>query len=222
MTTQNKIPSIHVRDLAALMATQGSCPHRVWHGSRHHDLMRSSTAIDADPKHASRVRGIAADLEGQVSEVYPALRNAFEVSGSRSGARLKGRPDIITRSADGLVTVYEVQDGEPDPADELTVKLCMYLLPKSNNGRWRGSNPAGCVLYPDGSGKHIAADEVDTAFAESVAAVMRQLASADPAPRVPSAGECARCPLTAEECAERVEAVGGAALSGQHDLQETC
>ena len=198
-------PTTHIRDLAALMATQCSCPHRIWHGSRHSDPIKSTTVIDADPTHASRVRRIAADLENDVAEVYSALRNAFEVSGSRSGARLKGRPDIITRSADGLVAVYDVQDGEAGPADELIVKLCMYLLPRSNNGRWRGSNPAGCVLYPDGSEKHIAADEIDAAFADRVATVMRQIASDEPAPYRPSATECGRCPLTAEHCSERVE-----------------
>ena len=222
MTIRNITSTTHVRDLAALMATKSTCPHRLWHGSRHPDLMKSTTAIDADPTYASRVRRIATDLENELAEVYPALRNAFEVSGSRSGARLKGRPDIITRRADGIVTVYDVRDGEPGPADDLMIKLCMFLLPRSNNGRWRGSSPAGCVLYPDGSEKRIASDEIDTAFGESVAAMMRQLASDGPAPRVPSSGECARCPLTAEECAERVETVGGPALNAQSDLQETC
>ena len=205
LTTQSNVSTTHVQDLARLMATDGMCPHRVWHTSRHPGPMRTSTATDADPAHASRVRKLAGDLEDEVAEVYPALRNAFEVSGSRSGARLKGRPDIIIRDSDGLVTVYDVQEHEPDPADELVVKLCMFLLPRSNNGRWRGSQPSGCVLYPDGSGKHIEADEIDAGFIESVAVAMRQLASDEPAPRVPSAAECGRCPLTAEECSDRVE-----------------
>lgn len=204
MTTRSNISTTHIRDLAELMAARDSCPHRLWHTLRQPAMMRGGP-VDADPAHASRVRQLAAELEGQIAEVYPALRNAFEVSGSRSGARLKGRPDIITRTAEGDVTVYEVSDGEPALADELVVKLAMYLLPRSNAGRWRGSLPSGCVLYPDGSEKRIEAGAVDDTFAERVAVVMRQLASDDPAPRVPSAAECGRCTLTTEECSDRVE-----------------
>ena len=119
------------------------------------------TTIDADPAHASLVRRLATDLEqGGVSRVYPALRNAFEASGSRSGARVKGRPDIITRNSDGDVTVYDVLDGEPTPEDVQRVMLYMYLLPRSNHGRWRGSRPEGSVLHPDGSERRIEANEV--------------------------------------------------------------
>ena len=135
-------------------------------------------------------------------EVYPSLRNGFEAVGSRSGARLKGRPDIITRNQDGEVTVYDVRDREPTAEDILRVKLTMYLLPRSNHGRWRRSAPSGRVLRPDGTEHRIDAGEIDGEFIERVAAVMRQLVSPEPAVRVPGASECGRCVLTSSECAE--------------------
>lgn len=221
MTTRSNISTTHIRDLAELMAARDSCPHRLWHTLRQPSIMRGGP-IDSDPAHASRVRQLAASLEVEGVRVYPALRNAFEVSGSRSGARLKGRPDIITRTAEGDVTVYEVSDGEPALADELVVKLAMYLLPRSNAGRWRGSQPSGCVIHPDGSEKRIEANAIDDAFAERVAVVMRQLASDDPAPQVPGAAECGRCPLTADECERRVDAENGLPLDGPGDLLNSC
>ena len=222
LITQNSIHTTHIRDLAELMAARDSCPHRLWHALRQPSMMRGGP-IDSDHSHASRARQVAAGLEEEIAEVYPALHNAFEVSGSRSGARLKGRPDIITRTADGDVTVYEVPDEEPALADELVVKLAMYLLPRSNAGRWRGSSPAGCVIYPDGSEKRIEVDAIDDTFAESVASVMRQLVSDDPAPRVPSADECGRCPLTAEACRDRVDVEAGRITKGrQSNLHDAC
>ena len=123
--------------------------------------MRSPT----QPRRTSLLSETASRLEEQGQDVYPSLRNAFESRGSRSGARVTGRPDLITRSSDGTVTVYDVRDGESTEGDDLQVRLYMYLLPRSNNGRWLGSRPDGCVLHPDGSEKRIEADEVDGKFA---------------------------------------------------------
>ena len=159
--------------------------------------------IERDPKRTSLIRKTAADLEERGHDVYPSLRNAFEAMGSRSGARLKGRPDLIVRGTDGAVTVYDVREGEPCDADELQVRLYMYPLPRSNQGLWRGSRPAGRVLYVDGTERRIEAHEVDENFVERVAAVMRQIASDEPAAHVPSAKECGRCVLTSSDCSKR-------------------
>ena len=101
--------------------------------------------------------------------------------------------------------MYDVRDGEPCEADDLQVRLHMYLLPRSNHGLWRGSKPAGRILYIDGTERLIDTEEVDEEFIERVAAVMRQIASDEPAGYRPSAAECGRCPLTSSDCSERVE-----------------
>ena len=103
------------------------------------------------------------------------------------------------------------------------VKLTMYLLPRSNHGRWRRSVPSGCVLRPDGTEHRIDADEIDGEFAERVAGVMRQLASPEPAVRVPGASECGRCVLTSSECAERIEPGTGHSVNGsQSRIPDAC
>ena len=215
MIPEKKTSSTRVSDVARLMASDSSCAHSVWYRSRYSGSLRANEnghgPLDHDPRRTSLTHRTAARLEERGDDVYPSLRNAFEAQGSRSGARVTGRPDLITRGTDGTVTVYDVRDGEPCEADELQVRLYMYLLPRSNHGRWRGTRPAGCVLYADGTERLIEADEVDDEFAERVATVMRQIASDEPAGHRPSAKECGRCPLTSEHCSERVESGPGSA-----------
>ena len=227
MTTETKIPSTSVSDVARLMADDRSCPHSVWFLSRHSSSLRTNDngrdPIARDPRRTSLIRKTAASLEESGHDVYPSLRNAFESRGSRSGARLKGRPDLIVRGADGAVTVYDVREGNPCEADELQVRLYMYLLPRSSHGLWRGSRPSGRVLYVDGTERVIDADEIDDAFVERAAVVMRQIASDEPAGHRPSAEECGRCPLTAEHCTERVEGVARSAdINGTGHSPSTC
>ena len=221
MTTKEKIPSTRSADIARLMADTDSCAHSVWYESRHASTLRSRDVrpgtIDRDPRRTTLIRKTAAGLEERGHEVHPSLRNHFEARGSRTGARVDGRPDLVARNPDGQVTVYDVRDGEPHEGDELLVKLYMYLLPRSNQGRWRGARPAGRVVYPDGAERRVEAHEVDDEFACMVATVMRTIASGEPAGYSPSARECGRCPLTAEHCSERIETAPGRDVG-----QDTC
>lgn len=209
MTTEKKTPSTRIDEVARLMANPDACAHSVWFGSRHPIIPTTNDSgrgpIERNPQYTALVRKTAARLKESGDDVYPSLHNFFEARGSRSGARLKGRPSLIARSPDGTVTVYDVSDGEPSEADKLQVKLSMFLLPRSNHGRWRGSRPNGCVIYTDGTERRIAADEVDEKFVESVAAVMRQIASDEPAEHSPSSSECGNCTLTSDECSKRIE-----------------
>ena len=219
MNTEKKIASTHVSDVARLMADDTACPHSVWFRSRHSSVLWENGSdrnpIDRDPRRTSLIRKTAADLEELGYRVYPSLRNHFEARGSRSGARLKGRPDLIVRGTDGAVTVYDIRDGEPCEADDQQVRLHMYLLPRSNHGLWRKSRPAGRVLYVDGSERLIDTEEIDEEFVERVASVMRQIASDEPAGYSPSVEECGRCPLTAEHCSERIETAAGRVTNGR-------
>ena len=191
MAAETKTPSTHVTDIARLMAEDSSCARSVWYESRHASTLRSRDShpgpIDRDPRRTSlsrrppRPRGTAVGPRGEGHRVYPSLHNHFEARGSRSGARLKGRPDLIARDADVGVTINDVREGEPCEADVLQVRLYMYLLPRSSHGLWRGSLPSGRVLYVDGTERLIDPDEIDEAFVDQVAAVMRQIASDEPA-----------------------------------------
>ena len=214
MATETKTPSTHVSDLARLMADDRSCIHSVWFLSRYAGSLRlyenSREPIGRGPWRTSLIRKSATGLEECGHDVHPSLRNHFEARGSLSGTRIAGRPDLIARDPDGTVTVYDVRDDEPREGDDLQVRLYMYLLPRSNHGLWRGIRPSGRVLYVDGTERRIEAHEVDEEFVDRVAAVMRQIASDEPARHRPSAEECGRCLLTSSDCSKRVETVPGA------------
>ena len=213
MTRRKDRSSTRVSDLARLLSGDNSCLFSVWFRSWHRDYETTgdgSDQADWNARRSSLVRETAARLEQRGDDVYPAIRNGFEATGSRSGARIfSSRPDIIVRHADGSVTVYDVRSGEPGVADEALMKLYMYLLPRSNHGRWRGARPDGCVLYEDGTERRIAADEIDDEFRERVAGVMRRIVSDEPARHVPSMSECGRCVLTADDCSERIDVESG-------------
>ena len=172
--------------------------------SRSRSVVHGRDPSDGSDGHSSVVRETAGRLERRGEDVFLEFRNGFEATGSVSGARIAGRPDIIARHADGSVTVYDVRMGEPRAEDEVRVKLCMYLLPRSNQGRWRRSRMDGCVLYADGTERRIGANDIDDKFKEMVADVMRQIASDGPARYVPSVRECGRCVLTGDDCSERI------------------
>ena len=213
MTTEKKTPSTRIDDVARLMASDSACAHSVWIRSRHTIIPTTNDngrgPIERNPRCTALAGKTAARLKESGDDVYPSLHNFFEARGSRSGARLRGRPDLIARSQDGTVTVYDVSDGEASEADRLQVKLSMYLLPRSNHSRWRGSRPNGCVIYTDGTEHRIASDEIDEKFVERVATVMRKIASDEPAEHSPSSSECGNCTLTSEECSRRIEPYSG-------------
>ena len=85
--------------------------------------------------------------------------------------------------------VYDARIGDPGAADDVRLNLFMYLLPRSNDGRWRRTKPDGCVLYVDGT------DEIDEGFRERVSVVVRQIASEESARYAPGPSECGRCLL---------------------------
>ena len=154
MTIRKKRPSTHASGLAKLLAADNSCLFPVWFRSWHRDYETTGDGSDQADWNVRRslvVRETAARLEQRGDDVYLELRNGFEATGSRSGGRIVGRPDIIVRHTDGSVTVYDVRSGELGATDEVLGKLYMYLLPRSNHGLWRRARPDGCVLYDDGT-----------------------------------------------------------------------
>ena len=50
------------------------------------------------------------------------------------------------------------------------VQLYLYLLPKAQDDRWRGTKFEGVVVYADGGEKRISADSMDDAFVSRLSA----------------------------------------------------
>ena len=209
MTRRLGRPSTHVSGLAKLIAGDNSCLFSIWFKSWHRDYETSrdgSGLAEWNARHTSAVHELADRLERQGDSVHMEMQNWFEVRSSITGSIVIGKPDIIGRGPDGAATVYDVKTGRPRAADEIQVKLYMYLLPVSNHGRWRRARMDGCVVYADGTEVPIGADAIDDEFKGQVAGIMRRIVSEEPARHVPSERECGWCELTAADCSERIEA----------------
>ena len=148
---------------------------------------------------------LADRLERQGDSVHMKMQNWFEVRSSITGSIVIGKPDITGRDPDGAATVNDIKTGRPRAADEIQVKLYMYLLPVSNHGRWRRARMDGCVAYADGREVRRGADAIDEEFKGQVAGFMRRVVSEEPGRHVPSERECGWCELTAADCCERIE-----------------
>ena len=92
----------------------------------------------------------------------------------------------------------------PEPVDDVWVKLCMYLFPRSDQGRWRGSGMDGCVLNADGTERRVGVEAIQDGFRVMVADVMRQTASDEPVRYAPIVRECGRCELGGDDCSEHM------------------
>ena len=100
---------------------------------------RSSASISTE------VHETADRLEQRGDDVFPKFRNGFKVTSSVSGARIAGRPEIVAYHVDGSVTVDVSRSGEPEAADDVRDRLCMYPpaqvqprpVAREQNGRLR-------------------------------------------------------------------------------------
>ena len=115
-------PSTNVSDIARLLSDDSACPHRVWFSSRYGTHRRAvghkRGPADENSGHTLVVDETADRLEQRGDDVFPQFRNGFEATGSVSGTRIAGRPEIVVRHADGGVAVYVARTGEPEAVDE--------------------------------------------------------------------------------------------------------
>ena len=78
------------------------------------------------------IQGTADRLEQRGDDVFPKFRNGFEATGSLRRTRIAVRTEIVANHVDGSVTVDVSWSGEPEAVDQVRVKLCMFLMPRSN------------------------------------------------------------------------------------------
>ena len=117
---------------------------------------------------------------------------------------MAGKPDLIAVKG-GDAVVIDAKTGKPGPAHTVQVLTYMYAVPKALE-QYRGVEFRGHVVYPDAQ-VGIPVSAVDKKFTENLGGLIQRLAAETPARRVPSAGECRFCDITAEDCPERVEGI---------------
>ena len=138
-------------------------------------------------------------FENDGYEVFIQNQNRIRLQGQT--AMLSGVPDLIGLSGSTGVVV-DVKTGQPSPSHSTQVLMYMYALEK-HDSRFRDVSVEGRIVYSDHD-VFIPAGSVTEKFVSSLGSLMRRLSSEIPAVKVPSEQECAFCPITTEDCEERI------------------
>lgn len=201
-TKQRAEPYVWVSWLTRLLAGESSCVWSTWFRA-HHLPAKQPTDFDLGAwqvEHSAMLRKTAAEHRQQGHTVYTEGQNLFALKG-RAGT-LAGKPDIVAvRETMGLVT--DTKTGSPKASDRVQVMIYMWALPKTNPA-FAGLRFDGQVIYKTGHSV-ILAEEVDAVFIKRVGDLMTEVCREVEPSKAPSFGECRSCPLTPEDCADRVE-----------------
>ena len=149
--------------------------------------------------HTAQLNQHRTEWERQGYTVYTEGQNGFNLRGST--ATLGGKPDLIAKKRDDA-TIIDVKTGRFSPAHSIQVMVYQYAIPRSFS-QYRGVAFSGQVAYPDHV-VDIPPDAVNSEFIDRMGQLIRRLAAAQPARRVPSRSECAFCDITPADCPERV------------------
>ena len=148
--------------------------------------------------HTAQLNRHRAEWERRGYTVFTEGQNGFSLRGST--ATLGGKPDLIAKKRDDA-TIIDVKTGRSSPAHSIQVMVYQYAIPRSFR-QYRGVPFSGQVAYP-GHVVDIPPGAVDSEFIGRMGQLIRRLAAAEPARKVPSRSECAFCDITSADCPER-------------------
>ena len=208
MTRPRTNPYLYVTWIPRYLTGEKSCLFAAWFKANHQSYAKMPSDFDSakwNMEHTDLMNELVEEFEERGCEIFIERQNSFKVESARSGVVVGGTPDIIAIHPDGRTVIYDAKTGQESASHVAQVQLYMYLLPKAQDGRWRGVKFEGAVVYADGSEKRIPADSVDDAFVPRLAEFMRKMTSPMPPRRVPSLAECGWCELTKADCPDRME-----------------
>jgi hypothetical protein len=190
--------------LAKVMAGEQACEWASWFKAHFEGYEKAPSDFDAAKwkiVHTRKLRELRLERQKLGERAFLEGENQIRYT-APSGVVVVGKPDLIAVSK-GRPTVYDVKTGKQKASNEVQVLLYMYLLPQAVPA-YRGTRPAGCVVYND-SRVEIPAEAVDEAFIQNFEYFLGIIASGEPALKVPSRNECRFCDIAKSECPERVE-----------------
>ena len=195
-------PYVWATWISKLLAGESSCVWSAWFRAHHH-FAKIDTDFDMEVwqmDHTALIRRTAAAFAAEGYTVFTEHQNQFALAG-RSGT-LAGRPDVVAvRGDEGWVV--DAKTGQPRASDRVQVMLYMWALQRTNPA-YEGVRFRGRVEYKCRFGI-IEPEEVDAAFAGRVADLMKEVCGPYPPHKAPSYKECQFCPLTPDDCGDRVE-----------------
>jgi len=201
------IPYLWVTHLTGLLSGDQSCEWARWFTAHYQGFEKMPRTFDNaswKTKHTALVNEIRARMEADGAlAVYTEDQNAFQFDGR--SATVGGKPDLVGQNAELYYTVRDAKTGSQKDLDIVQVQIYIWLLPLSV-GRFKGAVIDGWVDYPNGKSIYVPTASVTPEFIAQAVDLIKRLAAATPARKVPSAGECKWCDLTTADCPERVEA----------------
>lgn len=184
-------------------AGEAACLRSLWFRA-HYNAVRVATDFDAaawQVEHAALLRKAAAEYDAEGYTVFVENQNRFTLRG-RTGT-LAGKPAIVAvKKAEGVGWVIDTKTGLPKASDRAQVMLYMWALRR--NPAYAGVRLSGRVQYK-ARYNLIAPEEVDVLFSARVAEMMKEVCGDAEPRKAPNFKECEFCPLTSEDCPDRVE-----------------
>ena len=170
MSRPKSAPYLYVTWIARPLVGEKNCLWATWFKANNQGYAKVPSDFDSarwNMEHTDLMNKLVEKLEGQDCQVFIENQNSFRVESPRSGVVISGKPDVIAVHPDGRVVIYDVKTGQESASHTAQVQLYMYLIPRAQDDRWRGTTFEGAVVYP-GREVPVAADSVDEDFVSRV------------------------------------------------------
>jgi hypothetical protein len=205
MPSVRSTPYVWVTSIAPFLAGQAFCEYRPWFIARHQGFERQPSSFNGAAwraKHAELVRKTAAWQREVNTTVLVEAQNRFLLSG-KSGTVVAGQPDLVRlRTTGALVT--DCKTGQPLDAHVGQVLCYMLLLPYTRP-EYRQQSFSGRIQYEDYA-LDLPASAVSDEFREQFRRTLGMIEREEAPVPAASQWECRYCPLTSQDCPERVDA----------------
>ena len=204
MSKRRESPYVWITWVNRLLAGEDYCEWSSWFKANYERNSYKKEPSNFDTakwhmEHTALLLKTRQKFEDDGYEVFIQNQNRIRLQGQT--AMLSGIPDLIGLSGSTAVVV-DVKTGQPSPSHSTQVLIYMYALEKYDS-RFSDFSLEGRVVYLDHD-VCIPAGSVTENFISNLGGLMRRLSSDVPAVKVPSEQECAFCPITIEDCQERI------------------
>jgi hypothetical protein len=216
MATRRTQPYVWTTWITKLLSGECSCEWATWFKAHYRDFEQASDTFDSvgwQVQHTDLLRRVREQIaaEGRYAITVEG-QNLFKLTGSVG--TLSGKPDLIAVNGNSGF-ILDAKTGQPRAADRVQILLYMWAVPRSLP-KFKNVTFDGKVCYTNGE-SIVFAQDLTPSFIQSVREMLWRVCDSTPAFKVPSAGECRYCKITAADCSERVDEAADDCPSAETD-----
>lgn len=202
LKVQRPEPYVWVSWITKILAGEASCTWSAWLRA-HYQTAKAPSKMELGTwqmDHTNMLRKAVAEYEKDGYTVFAEGQNLFTLKG-KTGT-LSGKPDVVAvKNMGGWIV--DTKTGSPKASDRIQVMIYMWAMVKTNP-EFAQIRFDGKVVYKT-CYNIILSDEVDEQFGKRVGELMKEVCGIKEPHKAPSYSECQFCPVTAEDCPDRVE-----------------